>query len=137
MEYKGIFDTHAHYDDEKFNEDRDTVLRNIFEHGVSLVVDPACDLETCEKTLELSSKYDFVYDDSSYRPNGFSYYDDEKLVIQAKLIKKLSHFVSRNAMNIEGISDAILTKLIDKSIITKNSDLFNLEKYKQIKEKAE
>lgn len=51
---------------------------------------------------------------------------------QAKLIKKLSHFVSRNAMNIEGISDAILTKLIDKSIITKNSDLFNLEKYKQV-----
>ena len=49
MEYRGIFDTHAHYDDEKFNEDRDTVLKSLFEHGVSLVVDPACDLESCEK----------------------------------------------------------------------------------------
>ena len=38
MEYKGIFDTHAHYDDEKFNEDRDTVLKNIFEHGVAILV---------------------------------------------------------------------------------------------------
>ena len=66
MEYRGIFDTHAHYDDEKFNEDRDTVLKNVFEHGVSLIVDPACDLETCEKTLELSSKYDFIYSCSWY-----------------------------------------------------------------------
>ena len=70
MEYKGIFDTHAHYDDEKFNEDRDTVLKNIFEHGVSLVVDPACDLETCEKTLELSSKYDFVYSAVGIHPHS-------------------------------------------------------------------
>ena len=70
MEYKGIFDTHAHYDDEKFNEDRDTVLKNIFEHGVSLVVDPACDLETCKKTLELSSKYDFVYSAVGIHPHS-------------------------------------------------------------------
>ena len=41
MEYKGIFDTHAHYDDERFDEDRDTVLKNVFEHGVSLIVDLA------------------------------------------------------------------------------------------------
>ena len=70
MEYRGIFDTHAHYDDERFDEDRDTVLKNIFEHGVSLVVDPACDLETCEKTLELSSKYDFVYSAVGIHPHS-------------------------------------------------------------------
>ncbi len=70
MEYKGIFDTHAHYDDERFDEDRDTVLKNVFEHGVSLIVDPACDLETCEKTLELSSKYDFVYSAVGVHPHS-------------------------------------------------------------------
>ena len=70
MEYRGIFDTHAHYDDERFDEDRDTVLKNIFEHGVSLIVDPACDLETCEKTLELSSKYDFVYSAVGIHPHS-------------------------------------------------------------------
>ena len=70
MEYKGIFDTHAHYDDEKFDEDRDTVLKNLFEHGVSLVVDPACDLETCKKTLELSSKYDFIYSAVGVHPHS-------------------------------------------------------------------
>lgn len=70
MEYKGIFDTHAHYDDERFDEDRDTVLKSLFEHGVSLVVDPACDLETCEKTLELSSKYDFIYSAVGVHPHS-------------------------------------------------------------------
>ena len=70
MEYKGIFDTHAHYDDEKFNDDRDTVLSNLAEHGVSLVVNPACDLESCEKTLELSSKYDFIYSAVGVHPHS-------------------------------------------------------------------
>ena len=50
---------------------------------------------------------------------------------QAKLIKRLSLFVSRNAMNIDGISDAILTKFIDKGIINKYSDLYHIDKYKE------
>ena len=33
-----IFDTHAHYDDEAFNEDRDAVLRSLAEHGIEAVV---------------------------------------------------------------------------------------------------
>ncbi len=70
MEYKGIFDTHAHYDDERFDDDRDAVLKNIFEHGVSLVVDPACDLDSCTKTLELSSKYDSIYSAVGVHPHS-------------------------------------------------------------------
>lgn len=50
---------------------------------------------------------------------------------QSKLIKRLSLFVSRNAMNIDGISDAILTRFIDKGIVTKYSDLYHLDKYKE------
>lgn len=70
MEYKGIFDTHAHYDDERFDEDRDTVLGSLAGHGVSLVVDPACDLASCEKTLELSAKYGFIYSAVGVHPHS-------------------------------------------------------------------
>lgn len=70
MEYGGIFDTHAHYDDERFDEDRDTVLGSLAGHGVSLVVDPACDLASCEKTLELSAKYDFIYSAVGVHPHS-------------------------------------------------------------------
>lgn len=70
MEYTGIFDTHAHYDDERFDEDRDTVLGGLSEHGVSLVVDPACDLKSCKATLELSSKYKFIYSAVGVHPHS-------------------------------------------------------------------
>lgn len=48
----------------------------------------------------------------------------------AKLLKRLSLFVSRNAMNIDGISDSILSKLIDEKIVKSYADLYRLEEYK-------
>jgi DNA ligase (NAD+) len=48
----------------------------------------------------------------------------------AQLIGKLSHFVSRDAMNIDGLSEATLEKLIDKGFIETFSDIYNLEHYK-------
>ena len=48
----------------------------------------------------------------------------------AKLIKKMTLFASRNGMNIDGLSDAILTKLISEKMIKRCSDIYNLEKYK-------
>ncbi len=48
----------------------------------------------------------------------------------AKLIKKMSLFVSRNAMDVEGLSDNLLTKLIEEGMLKKYSDLYNLNKYK-------
>jgi len=49
----------------------------------------------------------------------------------AKLIKRLSLFVSRNAMNIDGLSDAILTKFIDESIIKTYADLYRLSDHRE------
>ena len=49
----------------------------------------------------------------------------------AKFIKRMSLFVSRNAMNIEGISDAILSKLIDEKILKSYKDLYHLEDHKE------
>ena len=50
----------------------------------------------------------------------------------AKLLKRLVLFTSRNAMNIEGLSDAILSKLIDEGLIKSYPDIYRLEKYKDI-----
>lgn len=49
---------------------------------------------------------------------------------KAKLIKRLSLFVSRNAMNIDGISDMILSKLIEQKLVTNYKDLYHLDRYK-------
>ncbi|MGH4117810.1 TatD family hydrolase [Clostridium sp.] len=56
-----IFDSHAHYDDEAFNEDRDIVIRGIRDSGVIGVLNCGASMEGAIKSVALSDKYDFIY----------------------------------------------------------------------------
>lgn len=56
-----IFDTHAHYDDEQFNDDRDSMLSSMKEEGVGLIVNIGASLESSEESIKLAKNYDFVY----------------------------------------------------------------------------
>ncbi|TDT50557.1 TatD family hydrolase [Fonticella tunisiensis] len=56
-----IFDSHAHYDDEAFKDDREEVIDKIRRAGVEKVLNCGASLEGCYKTLELTEKYDFIY----------------------------------------------------------------------------
>lgn len=56
-----IFDSHAHYDDEKFNEDRDILLSSLPSKGISGIINCACDLKSSAFSAELSDKYDYIY----------------------------------------------------------------------------
>lgn len=59
MEY--IIDTHAHYDDEAFHEDRDALLMSMKENGIGTIVNIGASMRSCKTTLELTEKYPFVY----------------------------------------------------------------------------
>ena len=63
-----LFDTHAHYDSRQFNEDRDAVLSGMKDRGVSLVVNPGCDIPTSRTAVELAEKYPFVYAAVGFHP---------------------------------------------------------------------
>lgn len=56
-----IFDTHAHYDDDQFNEDRDELLASMQENGVGTIVNVGASLEGCQDAMALAKKYPFVY----------------------------------------------------------------------------
>ena len=56
-----IFDTHAHDDDEAFDEDRDLLLSSLHEAGIDYVVNVAASMESCDTTLELIHRYEFMY----------------------------------------------------------------------------
>lgn len=56
-----IFDTHAHYDDEAFDSDRETLLRIFPEHNVMAVTNIGTNLETSRITAALTKQYDYVY----------------------------------------------------------------------------
>lgn len=57
----GLFDTHAHLTDERFDEDRAGLIASLPERGVTRVIDIACTVEQAEATLALTREYDFVY----------------------------------------------------------------------------
>lgn len=56
-----IFDSHAHYDDEKYDGDREEVIAKIRENGVSNVINVGCDIESSEKSVALAKAHDFFY----------------------------------------------------------------------------
>ncbi|EQB89027.1 TatD DNase family protein [Clostridium punense] len=56
-----IFDSHAHYDDSQFNEDRALVLKEIQENGVIGVLNCGSDLRGMNMSIELANSYDFIY----------------------------------------------------------------------------
>jgi len=56
-----IFDTHAHYDDEAFDEDREELLSRLPREGIARVVNVASGLPSCETSRALAEKYDYIY----------------------------------------------------------------------------
>ncbi len=64
-----IFDTHAHYDDEKFDEDREEIIKKIYEFGIEKCVNIGCDIKTSEKSIQLAKKYDFIYASCGIHPS--------------------------------------------------------------------
>ena len=56
-----LFDTHAHLDDARFDEDREQVIRKLRAQGVELVVNVGADMKGCENSVRLAEQYDFIY----------------------------------------------------------------------------
>lgn len=56
-----LFDTHAHYDDRRFDDDRETLLAALPASGVGLVCNIGCDLPSSRKSLALARQFPHVY----------------------------------------------------------------------------
>lgn len=55
------FDTHAHFDDEKFDENRDILIEEMHSNGVDYIINIGADMESSVKSIDLAKKYDFIY----------------------------------------------------------------------------
>lgn len=73
-----IFDTHAHYDDEAFDEDREELLGSMLENGVGHIVNVGASLKGVAATSELMNRYDFVYGALGVHPDEVGELDEEK-----------------------------------------------------------
>lgn len=73
-----IFDTHAHYDDDAFDEDRDVLLSGIKEAGVEYIVNVGASMASSERSIKLAEKYPFVYAAVGVHPDEVGELDEEK-----------------------------------------------------------
>ena len=87
-----IFDSHAHYDDEKFNEDREEVIKSIYEEGITKCINIGCDIRTSENSIKLSEKYDFIYATCSIHPSEIPQTEQElwKQLVKIKEMAKIN-----------------------------------------------
>ena len=67
-----IFETHAHYDDESFNDDREALIRSLPEKGIGRIINVGASIETTKTTLELAAKYDYIYAAVGVHPSDIS-----------------------------------------------------------------
>ncbi len=72
-----IFDTHAHYDDEAFDEDRDALLTELPENGIARVVNVGASLASCGRTIEIMNRYDYIYGAIGVHPSETAELNDE------------------------------------------------------------
>lgn len=63
------FDSHAHYNDEAFDEDRDEVLDSLKEKGVDVIINAGADMDSSRASIELAKKYDFIYASVGVHPH--------------------------------------------------------------------
>ena len=74
-----IFETHAHYDDEAFDEDREELLSSMKEAGIGTIVNIGANMASSKRSIELASEYDFIYAAVGVHPSDTEELDDDRL----------------------------------------------------------
>lgn len=83
-----IFDTHAHYDDKQFDEDREQLLDSMRAGGVGTIVNASATVESWDKVLELTREYPFVYGMIGVHPDEVGALDEEKFARMERLLQE-------------------------------------------------
>lgn len=72
-----IFETHAHYDDDRFEEDRHEILESLPEAGIGIVINSGASVESTRDTVELAKKYKHVYAAVGIHPSEIAELDED------------------------------------------------------------
>lgn len=83
MTFRNIFDTHAHYDDERFSDDVKNLFSEFPSKGISYIVNCSTDINSCKKSKAFAEEFDYIYFAAGIHPHesenvGKSYLDELK-----------------------------------------------------------
>ncbi|MCR5798504.1 MAG: TatD family hydrolase [Lachnospiraceae bacterium] len=74
-----IFETHAHYDDEAYDNDREELLASMKKNGIGHIINVCATFDSVEKSIALTQKYDLMYSAIGIHPDDIEQFDDDKL----------------------------------------------------------
>ncbi len=82
-----FIDSHAHLDDERFDEDRDEIIKSLEKNDIELVLNPGSDLNTSKNSVLLSEKYSCIYAAVGYHPHDSKDMTDDTIEILKNMAK--------------------------------------------------
>lgn len=144
-----IIDSHAHLDDEKFEEDRQETINNFEQDKVLAMINPSCDLQTALNSIELSNANERVFAMVGTHPHESQYYNEElrekykelaltnkKVVAVGEIGLDYHYDFSPREKQMEVFIDQIkLAKELDLPIVIHSRESFE-ETYKVLSEHA-
>ena len=82
-----FFDSHAHYNDERFKEDRENLIKKIYGEGVTKIINAGYSLESSKEAIEIAKEYEFMYVTVGISPNDIDNFKEEYLIEIKNLAK--------------------------------------------------
>ena len=83
-----LFDTHAHVDDDAFQEDRRQLLENLPHQGIAMLLNPGCSLETSRNAVKNAREYDYIYAAVGSHPDAADEVNEEVLEQYRQMVKE-------------------------------------------------
>ena len=83
-----IIDTHAHYDDEQFDEDRGEILGKMQDAGIGMIMDAGSTILSWDKIVKLTEEYPFVYGAIGVHPDEVGNLDETQFARMERLLDK-------------------------------------------------
>lgn len=74
-----IFDTHAHYDDSVYDNDREELFQTMCSEGVGIITNIGADIESTKRAIKLSESYDFIYAVAGVHPSEVYSLEEEDI----------------------------------------------------------
>ncbi|APF22749.1 TatD family hydrolase [Clostridium butyricum] len=118
-----IIDSHSHYDDESFNDDREEVLNQITSNGVIGILNCASSYESLKATDELTKKYDYIYGALGIHPENANEMNDNVLKEIKSYIKENSKIIAIGEIGLDYYWDENPSKEIQKEVFRKQLNL--------------
>ena len=83
-----FFDSHAHYNDEKFKENRDELIESMYNEGITRIVCAGYSVDSSREAIEIANKYSHIYAICGISPNDIEDFSEENLKIIEELAKE-------------------------------------------------